>query len=403
MSVVLLTPTMQAARLKVVKDRPYLASVLYALQPVEVEGLGTMGVDARMRLFFDPACDKWGVDGCAAVMYHEVGHVLRAHHERMIDSNIGEDEALTWNLAGDCEINDDLVAEGIKFPEPPCLPKNFNMQDGLLAEEYMQQLRKMTTKVNCVVPGAGNGKCGLSGGNPTHGGESSGDDHGGTAPGIPKAEIDLIRRQVATEIKEACKSRGTVPGWLERWAEAILDPKTDWRKELAYQVRRGIADAAGLWDFTYRRPSRRNPGTGVIMPSFRAPRPNVAVVLDTSGSMGSKELAGALAEIKGVLMACGQKDGVKVYVTDHHVHASKKIWRPEQIQMTGGGGTDMRLGVKAALDDRPIPDVIIVLTDGYTPWPESPVGSTRLIAALVGKQPDTKVPDWIKRIIVEDD
>jgi len=395
---------MQAARLRLVKTRPYLASILYVLQPVESPGLGTFGVDKHLRLFFDPKCDEWGVDGVASVLYHEVSHVLRGHAERGEACNIGPEELMLSNIAADCEINDDLVDEGIKFPTPPATPGMFGMKDKLFYEEYLAELRKKVTKTktSVSVPGGAaptRGKCGSVGGNPT-------DEEGNTpldkdTPGITKSEVDLIRRSVAADIRDANKRPGIVPGWLTLWAEALLDPKVDWRKELAHSVRRGLADAAGMWDYSYRYPSRRNPMPGaVILPGFRSPRPAIAIVIDTSGSMGAEDLNAALTEIKGVLRACGQASGVRVYVTDHHVHSAKKVFRVEQITLKGGGGTDMRLGIGAAMVDKPTPDLIIVLTDGYTPWPKESVG-VRVIAALIGSSPDKKVPEWIKKIIVE--
>ena len=38
-------------------------------------------------------------------------------------------------------------------------------------------------------------------------------------------------------------------------------------------------------------------------------------------------------------------------------------------QLQGGGGTDMVAGIDAAMSLRPRPDAVIVLTDGYTPFP----------------------------------
>lgn len=399
----LLTPTMQAARLKVVKERPYLASVLYALQPVEAPGLGTFGVDKHLRLYFDPECDTWGVDGVAAVLYHEVSHVLRHHPARAESCGVAPEERELSNIAADMEINDDLVKEGIKFPIPPVVPSMFGLEDQLFYEEYVQQLRKKAVKITITVPGGagpGRGKCGSAGGNPS---PEEGQDPGPDAPGVPKSEVDLIRRVVAQAVNDEAKQRGTIPGWLSRWAEELLHPKVDWRKELACQVRRGVADAAGMWDYSYRRPSRRNPTPGaVILPSFRAPRPGIAIVIDTSGSMGSKELTSAMTEIRGVLRACGQAaGGVRVYVTDAHVHSAKKIFRVDQIELKGGGGTDMRLGISAAVGAKPTPDMIIVLTDGFTPWPTESVG-VRVLAVLLGAKPDTAVPEWIKTIVVDD-
>ena len=42
---------------------------------------------------------------------------------------------------------------------------------------------------------------------------------------------------------------------------------------------------------------------------------------------------------------------------------------------------------------------MIVLTDGYTPWPEAPLVSTRLVAALIGEGAP-EPPGWISAVRV---
>jgi hypothetical protein len=43
--------------------------------------------------------------------------------------------------------------------------------------------------------------------------------------------------------------------------------------------------------------------------------------------------------------------------------------------------------------------VVVVLTDGFTPWPSAPLVATRIIAALVGSDPPAP-PGWIEAIRV---
>src|SRR3990167_6145666 len=77
---VVLPRELAAARLRVVIDRPYLASALWSLVPVERPGLGTMAVDKYWRLYYDPkAMERWGLRGTATVLMHEVWHLLREH------------------------------------------------------------------------------------------------------------------------------------------------------------------------------------------------------------------------------------------------------------------------------------------------------------------------------------
>ncbi|HOQ91012.1 MAG TPA: hypothetical protein PLX03_12800, partial [Candidatus Hydrogenedentes bacterium] len=129
---------LQAARLRLVKERPYLASAAWALQPVQKPGLGTLAVDMWWRLYYDPAViQRWSVEELSGVLYHEISHLLRDHASRMKDF-----DRTAANIAADAEINDDLLAEGVKLPGQPVTPATIGQPDGLLAEEYYAALEK---------------------------------------------------------------------------------------------------------------------------------------------------------------------------------------------------------------------------------------------------------------------
>jgi predicted metal-dependent peptidase len=206
---------------------------------------------------------------------------------------------------------------------------------------------------------------------------------------------------VAQRIRETSQVRGDVPAHLQRWAEEKLRPKADWRRILAAAIRRAIADVAGASDYSYRRPSRRQSQVGngkVVLPALRHPVPAVAVVVDTSGSISDAMLSQALAEVAGVIKACGQQEYVHVLAVDAAVQFCRRVFRPEQVELAGGGGTDMRVGLEAAAKLRPRPDIIIVITDGFTPWPDEPPRGTRVIVAHLGD--GGTVPKWAKEVKV---
>ncbi|NYV77929.1 VWA-like domain-containing protein, partial [Streptomyces sp. UH6] len=138
---------------------------------------------------------------------------------------------------------------------------------------------------------------------------------------------------------------------------------------------------------------------GVVLPSLRRPLPRVAVVVDTSGSMGEAELAAALGEITGVLREVGVRGNrVAVLACDADVHAVSRVTSVDQVALGGGGGTDMRVGIEAALAGPDRPGVVVVLTDGSTPWPAEPA-ACRLIAALVGDAAQDP-PSWVETVRV---
>ena len=93
------------------------------------------------------------------------------------------------------------------------------------------------------------------------------------------------------------------------------------------------------------------------------------MVCDTSGSMSEDLLAKALAEVEGLLRALGLARQVRVLACDTAVAPAQRVTSARQVQLVGGGGTNMGTGIAAAVALRPRPAVTVVLTDGYTPWP----------------------------------
>lgn len=220
-----------------------------------------------------------------------------------------------------------------------------------------------------------------------------------------------IRQQVARDIKEHVQhGRGNVPAGWSRWADEVLDPQVDWRKELQSVVRRTFATVAGRKDYSYGRPGRRTAtSNGIILPSMRQPRPPSAdVIVDTSGSMRDKDLAQVLGEIAAIADRVSKRGStLRVRSCDADAAQAQTIRTIKHITLTGGGGTDMRVGIKAAAEERPKSDLIIVLTDGDTPWPDAPDPANpfaKYIAVLVrGESRYSEVPPWMHKIVINED
>jgi len=405
---------MLAAAFSLALSHPYLGTALWVVPRIPCPGLGTVAVDAGWRLFYDPAVvANWSVAETAGVLYHEILHLLRNHADR---GRITHDPR-RWNLAADAEINDDLVGEKIRLPGTPVLPAQFGKPDNLTAEEYFLAIPQDSERVDAGEgtaaapdprsapdPRCGPGATGIAEPWFTDAtrtlAEIAGDDpvHAGLSPG----HAQVVRQAVANQIRSF--GIGSVSGHLARWAGDLTDPKVDWRQELATLVRHATADAMGASDYRYRRPSRRQSAfPDIVLPSLRQPVPNVAVVVDTSGSMWGYDLGTALAEINGILNATGTNRQCTVLSVDAHVQACRKVFHADQVVVKGGGGTDMRRGIEGASTLTPRPDVVIVLTDGYTPWPSTPPHGMRVVIGLVcrhGNPPET--PSWARLVIIQD-
>jgi predicted metal-dependent peptidase len=225
--------------------------------------------------------------------------------------------------------------------------------------------------------------------------------------GLSEIESKMIRKEVARAIKESVKNRGNLPGGWKLWADGELEsPKYNWRRELQKVVSRAIHSVPGDKYQSYKRLSRRCASLDykVILPSHHNTVPTVAIVQDTSGSMGKDNFRISLEETQGILKESATR--VKYINCDMAADKTQMVNKINQIDLYGGGGTDMRIGITAALQEKPTPDIIILFTDGWTPWPSErlPKG-VQLVVCLVGQSAcDTnEVPQWARVIKIVDD
>jgi VWA-like protein DUF2201/putative metallopeptidase-like protein len=386
------THKVAAARLWAAARMPYLASALFA-SPVSADPTPhTLAVDLGWGVRADPeTVDELSVEQLGRMLVHLTGHLIRDHAGRARRLGADGDVAsrVQWNRSADAEINDDLQADGCAPDLAGELPEDLGCTAGRLAEHYHGH----------AVAGPRRWDCG------------SGAD--GAVEGECRGPIDarsgeLLRLGTAAEIQRfAAREPGVVPGGWLRWAETVLPSRVDWRRILAAELRRAVALVAGQVDYGYRRPSRRaHLQPELVLPTLHRPIPDVAVVCDTSGSMGDRLLDRALAEVEGVLVRAGlRQTRVRVLAVDTVVQTSGRVTRAGQVRLAGGGGTDMGAGIAAAVGLRPRPSIVIVLTDGYTPWPERPPRGVRVIVGLLREgpsRPSWPAPQWARTVNIDE-
>jgi predicted metal-dependent peptidase len=354
-----------AARLRATRARPFLATALFALHPVESWDVPTMAVDRHWRCYVSPAfVERTPIPELASVWVHEVSHLLRDHHGRGDRYAAKHDldglgQRLRMNIAADCEINDDAFGDGLPVPSGAVQPHHLGLEGGLLMEDYLRRfsLGPGTHRWSWLDCGSG-----------SDGRARPWDLGPGGAHGLSKEERDRVRFRVA----EGIRGRpGDAPKRWQRWAEEVFHPPQPWRQLLGAALRSAASGVGAGDDYAYAKPARRSAGLpGVILPSLRRRPPKVCVVIDTSGSVSDSELGSALLEITAIGRATGgRRDAVSVISCDAAAGVAVPICRAEAIPLIGGGGTDLRAGFAQALRSRPRPDVIVALTDGQTPWP----------------------------------
>lgn len=450
------------ARLKAAAKWPYAAPAILATVPVEKEGVDRIAADKHWRLYFDPNfVITADTDTVVGSILFEVSHLIRSHAKRFgrtlgfdpaamlpLPENV-EHQRKVWNDAADLEIVDDFDEEHLKLPSDVKRAKDMNVPTGLLAESYFERLYKdeppggggqdqqkqqgngqgppPPPKGGSAADGVprpwdepfnqdkkqkGDGKGenepqpqgGDGQGDPNdqdQDGEGDGqnDNDQDSLPGLSEGEADNLTKQVAQRIAEHCKNRGTAPGGWKRWADNIVAPKLNYRKIIERKVQNALQVIRGNLDYSYRRPSRRSIDNGIISPSMISRQIACTVVIDASGSMSQKQLGEAVQIVGKLLQALPKRDAIKVVVADTKVHVVEKVFKKEQIELKGGGGTDMAYAITFAAEQKPRPNLIVVATDGETGWPDKPIPHVNVLAIIL-TDGTPSAPKWIEQVVV---
>ena len=396
----------RAARLWVARNMPYYARVLFSCPVAFTDQVGTVSVNGHWRMKANPAfCAKLTDSQVAAVLVHELNHVLRDHHARSVRAGVPDAGFDLWKFASDCEINDDLRQENLDVPDGLLYPETLGLDPGRLAEQYYNDIVDLALEIaedmadracehdHTRGPNTSNAEGG--------GGDVTGGDGGGEG-GLSRARQEQLRRQTAQDIIDHCDNNGewAAPAGLQQWAFKLVEPRVDWRRLLAAELRKGLHRRPGTGDATWDRPPRRPDDGPVLRPGTARPTAHIAVVVDTSGSMGDEDHARAIAETRQILSRAVPGESIRVYSADHRIIGAQTITQTRQISLPGGGGTDMGRAVTAAAQDRPQPAVIVVITDGHTPWPQHrpPTVAAKVIAVLTRPGTAHNVPRWITPI-----
>jgi len=183
---------------------------------------------------------------------------------------------------------------------------------------------------------------------------------------------DEEQRELARDIDEAIRqgamAAGKMGGTGNRDLDELLQPQVDWREVLREFIQN---TCAGNDYSTYARPNRRLMSQGIIMPSGISEQVGELVIaIDTSGSIGQRELTAFLSEVKGVCDTV-KPDKLRLLYWGSSVVGDEAYDMHELDNLTkstkpmGGGGTDVNCVTQYMADEGIKPQACIVLTDGY--------------------------------------
>lgn len=377
---------------------PFFASIMCAM-PMEVtESVPTAWTNMKMIKinpnFVDTITDKV----LLFVEAHEVMHVALEHGVRLQ----GRDMQL-WNIACDYSINMTLHDCGFEIWDQCLFDERFRNDEGfpmsadtiyniLLKEQKEQQQQQgdgqgqgssgdqdgqaggsaggqMPPPPPGAGQGQGQGKPGVGQPGGAHYSPMLGDLEQPDITGDPVAE-EALRRDIQQRVAQAAnvaRMCGNMSGALERFVQQVLEPKVPWQEML----RNFMVQATNPDQETWQRRNRRYP---IYLPSRKSETMGPVIFIDdTSGSIGDEEIMQYNGEQADVAETVNP-ESIRIIYCDSRVKGEQFFERGEfdvsELKPIGGGGTDMRVALDYA--DQYDPAVVVLLTDGYTPWPKEP-------------------------------
>lgn len=395
--------TLEQARLRAAHKAPYFGEIIFSMRFIEVPGLaekadGPIAVDKYWNCYYDSnVLSMMNMDQAAFCIVHEAWHCW-VDHARRGNRWYGEQQDLAkqFGVGADFSINPGVKEMGM---EPPggkgpdgkhsvLFPEEHGFKPNLTAEEYAEAVLQSNFMQKREKNGGG-GKGGGSAGD----GKDKEWESGGEMQGLEQPIREVISQNVAENI---AKFQGNCPGSLKSQANAMLAPPVvRWQDELAARLRMMVEQVRGHKDYTWMKPKKRS---GLLLPGPISPLPRIALCIDTSGSMGSPDTQGrCLNELNHVIKAYGR--AIKVFAGDTCIQSEKVVSNASQVEWVGNGGTSMKAIVDEVAKRKPRYDIIILLTDGYTDWPERMKAKFIAIITPCGQE---TAPEWATQIKMKD-
>lgn len=353
------------------------------------------------------------------IMMHEILHVVLQHCLR------GEDkDNERYNIAADIVINSTIMHENDDKPSSITLSKYGESmhlapdgKEGYLytAEEVFEMLQSKQKNFD-----SGNKKSKKAGNVGSKKGRAEKvqqsrknmdkpvakrwDDHSQWG----KYEEDSTLRDVwvknfaecceAIKVRDSSNKRGTLPMFAERMLEKLKKPQTDWRTILNDFIQEEICD------YSFSPPDRRFQDSPFFLPDFNEMGKNdnvndILFFVDTSGSISDKDMTTAYSEIKGAIDQFGGKLQGWLGFFDAAIIEPKPFSSFDEfiaIKPAGGGGTDFQIifeYVNRHMKEKK-PNCIIILTDGYAPFPKEEISNNIPVLWLINNEDVT--PPWGK-------
>jgi predicted metal-dependent peptidase len=282
------------------------------------------------------------------VVLHEALHKVYQHMH--LWKKLWKDNPMLANMAADYVVNyaiheADELSNVAKRPESALFDLAYK---NMTTKQIFDMLKKDNEYVK------------EQGGHDTHDWEG--------AEALSDDEVKETAKQIDQALRQGEIIRGKMNGNKNRSINELLEPKVDWREQLREFVNSTCRNKDKT---TWKRPHKRFLGQDIYMPSMIGESIGKVVVgIDTSGSIGDKELSEFLSEVVAICDDVSPSSIELLYwdtdVAGHETYNQGDYKALVQsTKPAGGGGTHVGCVNQYIKDKRIEPEAIIILTDGY--------------------------------------
>lgn len=362
-----------ASLLRLRMKSPFFATLALFTRVQATQTLPTAATDGQdifINEEFVQSLSSPQVDG---LLLHEVLHAALLHVVRR-----GQREPMLWNVAADIVVNG-MIAQhkGFELPEGGIRDPKL---EHLSVEEIYEILLKNTTVYSLCeldlltqppLDASADGQdCHGKQENPQskiHNPQSQIDS--GSLGQAKQASLEAHWRnamQQAMVVARSSNSQGNIPAGIQRELGALTQAQLDWRSYLWRYLVRTPTDFTGF--------DRRFIGRKLYLEALEGESVQVFVAVDTSGSVGDREMRLFLSEVLGILNAYPHLD-CELYYADADAYGPYSLTNNSQIpRPVGGGGTSFVPFFEKVTASRDwyTSGVCVYLTDGYGTFPEKP-------------------------------
>lgn len=330
-------------------------------------------------LFLNPVTFfKYNLNERVFICAHEIMHCILNHMVLMhgcvktgkvpySDTSL-EYNGQLMNVALDLVINDLLIKSKVgQYSTDWLHDESMGTKDDSALDVYRKLFKKLSGKGGS---GSGDGPKGKGFDQHLAPGTSEGKD-----PNQAVQERNAAQQKWATEIAagmNAARVQGKLPAALDRALSEILDPKVDWREKIEALFARRL----GSGSYNWRALDRRLVVRDIIAPGRSGFGADTVIVgIDTSGSIGPKEVNMFLAEVGGILEDVRPRR-VLVSWCDAKLHRVDEMDEPGDLAEArhkgapGGGGTSFLPVFEYANQLEGHIDALVYLTDGMGTFPD---------------------------------